>query len=255
MEVESVLVTGANRGIGLEFVKQLVNLPNPPRFVFATYRDESTTEALKEIRDACKDTQVVLAKMDITKQNEIEIARKVFEEKLGDKGLSLLINNAGAAKMQGFPDITEENMLQHFSTNTVGPVSVVKEMLPLLQKAAAQKSGGMNASRAAVLNISAMGGSITQLTDAQPKIFLKAMGYRVSKAALNMAMRIISITIKDQGILIVSMCPGWVKTDMGSDRAALTVEESVSAMLKTLSQLNEEHHGTFMDRNGVIAEF
>ncbi|XP_055952994.1 C-factor-like [Argiope bruennichi] len=255
MEAESVLVTGANRGIGLEFVKQLVRLPNPPKFVFATYRDESTIEALKEIRDATKDTQVVLVKMDITKKGEVESARKIIEAKVGDKGLNLLINNAAALKMQGFPDITDENLLLHFNTNTIGPVMVLKEMLPLLQKAAALKSGGMNVSRAAVLNISAMGGSITELTDEQPRIFLSAMGYRISKAALNMAMRVIALTIKEQGVLVVNMCPGWVKTDMGSDRALLTVEESVSNMLETLPRLNESHHGTFMRRKGELAQF
>ncbi|GIY14324.1 c-factor [Caerostris darwini] len=63
MELESVLVTGADRGIGLEFVRQLVNLPKPPRFVFATYRDRNTVQALKEIRESTKETQVLLIKM------------------------------------------------------------------------------------------------------------------------------------------------------------------------------------------------
>ncbi|GBM19233.1 C-factor [Araneus ventricosus] len=255
MEVESVFVTGANRGIGLEFVKQIVKLPKPPLFVFATYRDESTTQALKEIRDASKESQVVLIKMDITKKDEIESARKVVESKLGDNGLNLLINNAGALKGQGFLNITEENMVSHFTTNAVGPVLVLKEMLHLLEKAASRKTSRMDVSRAAVLNISSMGGSIGELTDESPKKWLEVFGYRTSKTALNMAMRVIAFTVKDQGILIVNMCPGWVKTDMGSQEAQLTTEESISAMLKTLSQLNESHHGTFLDRNGKTILF
>ncbi|GBM11983.1 hypothetical protein AVEN_209667-1 [Araneus ventricosus] len=250
MEVERVMVTGANKGIGLEFVKELVKLSKPPRFVFATYRDERTTQALKDIRDASKDTEVVLVKMDITKTKEIADARKIVESKVGDKGLNLLINNAGVLTWQGFPEITEENMLFHFSTNTVGPVMVLKEMLPLLQKSAARKDSGMNISRAAVLNISSGGGSISALSLELSKDFLPALGYRTSKAALNMAMKVVALTLNGQGILVVNMCPGWVKTDMGTDQAQLTLSESISAMLKTLPQLNESHHGTFLDRNG-----
>ncbi|GBM11899.1 hypothetical protein AVEN_209604-1 [Araneus ventricosus] len=63
MEVESVLVTGANRGIGLELVKQLVQLPKPPKYVFATYRDESSTQDLKNVKDSSKESHVVLVKM------------------------------------------------------------------------------------------------------------------------------------------------------------------------------------------------
>ncbi|GFR18843.1 uncharacterized protein TNCT_284321 [Trichonephila clavata] len=255
MEVESVLVTGANRGIGLEFVRQLVELPKPPRFVFATYRDWNTVEALKKIRDAFKETQVILIKMDIRQADQIESARKIIEDMVGDKGLNLLINNAAALRWVGFPEITEEDLLFHFSTNTVGQVMVLKAMLPLLQRAANYKSGGMNASRAAALNISAKGGSIEQLTEQTPKEFLQIMGYRTSKAALNMAMRVVALTVKGTGILVVNMCPGWVKTDMGTERAYLELTESISSMLKTLPQLNESHHGTFLDRNGKTIPF
>ncbi|GFS60264.1 uncharacterized protein TNIN_257501 [Trichonephila inaurata madagascariensis] len=255
MEVESVLVTGANRGIGLEFVRQLVQLPQPPRFVFATYRDRNTVEALKKIRDASKETQVILIKMDIRQADQIETARKIIEDMVGDKRLNLLINNAGALRWKGFSEITEEDLLFHFSTNTVGPVMVLKAMLPLLQRAADPKSGGMNASRAAVLNISAGGGSIAQLTEQTPKEFLEIMSYRTSKAALNMAMRVVALTVKEKGVLVVNMCPGWVKTDMGTEKAHLEVTESISCMLETLIQLKESHHGAFLDRNGKTIPF
>lgn len=65
-----------------------------------------------------------------------------------------------------------------------------------------------------------------------------------------MAMRVIASSVRDKGILVLLMCPGWVKTDMGSDRAQLTPEESISAMLETLPNLDETHHGCFMDRFG-----
>ncbi|GFT14313.1 c-factor [Nephila pilipes] len=252
MEVENVLVTGANRGIGLEFVRQLIKLPKPPRYVFATYRDENTTEALEKIIDTTKRTQIQLVKMDVRKRNEIETARKVIEDIVGDEGLNLLINNAGAFRWLGFSEITEEDLVFHFSTNTVGPIMVLKEMLPLLQKSAARKASSLSVCRAAVVNISALLGSITELNGQQVMIShnIKAMSYRISKAALNMAMRAIACTVKDQGILVVNITPGWVKTDMGSERAQLEVADSVSTMLRTFPLLNESHHGAFLDRNG-----
>ncbi|GBN98230.1 hypothetical protein AVEN_274396-1 [Araneus ventricosus] len=172
------MVTGANRGIGLEFVRQLVKLPQPPRFVFATYRNESTVQNLKEIQDKYKETQVVLIQMDISKISDIESAKIIIEENVGEKGLNLLINNAGAARFLSFPEITEEDMLFHFTTNAVGPVMVLKVMLPLLKKSAAQKTSDMNVSRAAVINISTTMGSLTELIDGQPREWLQVFGYR-----------------------------------------------------------------------------
>ncbi|GIY63239.1 c-factor [Caerostris darwini] len=252
MEVETVLVTGANRGIGLEFVKQLVQLTKPPLYLFATYRDETKIQALKEIKDASKETEIHLIKLDVSKTEEIENARKIVAEVVGDRGLNLLINNAGAARWLGFPDITEEDLVFHFKTNTVGPVIVFKEMLPLLQISAKHKSTGVDVSKTIVLNISSTAGSIAVLTDTNPlwREYLSVMGYRISKTALNMAMRVAALSVKDHGILVVNMCPGWVKTDMGTDRAMIEVSESVSDMMKMLPQLNVTHQGAFLDRHG-----
>ncbi|GBM26210.1 putative oxidoreductase C663.06c [Araneus ventricosus] len=250
MEFGSVMITGANRGIGLEVVKQLVKLPRPPKYIFATYRDINTVETLKQLRDASKETIILLIKMDARNADQIESARRIIEDMVGEKGLNLLINNAGVLKPEKFPEITEENMLLHFETNTVAPVMIFKAMFPLLQKAATNGPAGMNVSKAAVLNISSAAGSIESQTNDFHRQRVDRLGYKTSKAALNMAMKVISLTIKDQGILVVNMCPGWVKTDLGSAAAELEIPESVSAMMNTLSRLNESHYGTFMDRNG-----
>ncbi|GFS78785.1 c-factor [Nephila pilipes] len=255
MEVENIFVSGANRGIGLEFVRQFVQLSKPPRFVFATYRDINSIKALENIRDGSKGTQVVLIQMDVGNSEDIERAQKVVQETVGDEGLTLLINNAGVAEYQGFPEITEEDMLFHYSVNTLGPVMLLKALFSLLQKSASRKASGMSVSKAAVLNLSSSLGSISEMTEENPKEWLKVMGYRTSKAALNMAMRVVALTVKDQGVLVVNMCPGWVKTDMGTESADLEASESISAMMKTLSQLDESHHGAFLDRNGKTIHF
>ncbi|GFS93663.1 c-factor [Nephila pilipes] len=254
MALESVLVTGANRGLGLEFVRQLVELPKPPRFVFATYRDKNTTQALGDVEKASKQTKIVLISMDIRKTDQIKAARKIVELMVGDRGLNLLINNAGALRWVGFSEITQEDLLFQYHSNAIGPVMVLKEMLPLLQKAAAHKRGGMKASRAAVLNISSMDGSI-QLTEETSEKWLTVFGYRISKTALNMAMRVVALTVMEKGILVVNICPGWVRTDMGTEDADLEVTESISTILKTLSRLDESHHGAFLDRNGKNIQF
>ncbi|PRD24140.1 UNVERIFIED_CONTAM: putative oxidoreductase [Trichonephila clavipes] len=126
MEVESVLVTGANRGIGLEFVRQLIRLTTPPKFVFATYRNENSIKELENFRDEAKDSVVILIKMDVTKLQDIKAAAKLVQDKVGIRGLNLLINNAGYAKLQGFPEVTEESFFTHFHTNTVGPFMVLQ---------------------------------------------------------------------------------------------------------------------------------
>ncbi|CAL1300184.1 unnamed protein product [Larinioides sclopetarius] len=193
----------------------------------------------------------MLIKMDVTNAAQIENARYLIEDLVRDKGLNLLINNAGVYIRQSFPDTTEENMLLHFTTNTVAPVMVLKAMFPLLQQAASY-TVGMNVcvSKAAVLNISSFGGSFQYKPNNFGREKLLGFSSQISKAALNMAMKNIARTVEGQDILIVNMCPGWVKTDMGRNAAELEVPESVSAMMNTLSLLNQSHHGAFIDRYG-----
>ncbi|GBM38202.1 hypothetical protein AVEN_8267-1 [Araneus ventricosus] len=130
-------------------------------------------------------------------------------------------------------------------------------MLPSLERAAELHAGtgGMSASWATVLNMTSMAGSITNAGFVFTED-LAVPSYKIGKAALNMAMRVAAAKVKDKGILIVMMCPGWLKTDMGGrERAVLEPEESIADMLKTLSTLNESHHGIYMDRLGTPYPF
>ncbi|XP_035218473.1 C-factor-like [Stegodyphus dumicola] len=190
--------------------------------------------------------------MDVTLQEELEVARTIVEEIVGDRGLTLLINNAGILQREAFPYVTPENLELHFRVNTVAPLMVLQTMLPLLEKAASFHSDGMSIRKAAVLNISSTLGSITNAGFAKE---LKVPGYQISKAALNMAMRVTAASIREKGILVIMMCPGWVKTDMGGPDAQLTPDESVGAILKTLTTLNEIHHGILMDKTGNECPF
>ncbi|XP_055952669.1 C-factor-like [Argiope bruennichi] len=251
MKVESIMVTGANRGIGLEFVRQLSQLNEPPRFIFATYRNDDTLKDLREIEESSTKTKIILIKMDVTNPEEREEARNVVEKTVEERGLNLLINNAGVSESQVFPHLTSENLEFHFKVNAEAPVMIFQTMLPLLERAAKLHSSAdtLSVSRAAVLNMSSIAGSIANVG----VVFRRDLvvpAYKISKAALNMAMRVIATSVKDKGILVILMCPGWVRTPMGTQKAVLEPEESIGTMIKTLPKLNESHHGVFIDRTG-----
>ncbi|GFQ66650.1 c-factor [Trichonephila clavata] len=263
LELDTVMVTGATRGIGLEFVRQLVGLPKPPRFVFATYRNENALMGLNEIEKCSESTRLILLKLDVTIQSDIiQVAEKV-EEVAGILGLNLLVNNAGIARNRMLMDLSPYFMEEHFKTNAVGPVMLLKELLPMLHMGALNKDWnnpgkfpGLNASKAAVLNISAWSGSLQRAMD--PPIFEPEIAYRISKAALNTSMRCLSRLLKSHNILMVQMNPGYVKTSLGRRLVPpheglnpIEVSESVSSMLRTLAQCEESQHGGFIERNGT----
>lgn len=251
MELFSVVITGSNRGIGLEFVRQLANSTKPPRHIFATYRRTNTLQKLEDVQKfAPSAVQIHLVKLDVRNGSDVDNLRRFVEDVVGKKGLTLLINNAGIVQPQPFPGVTFENWNVHFQVNAVGPVLLAQAFLPALKKAASSESSpGMRFSKAGILNVSSVAGSIAK-AGVHTKLDLGAPSYKTSKAALNMAMRIMAATRRDDNILIVNMCPGWVKTDMGAARANISPEESVAAMLNTITKLNESNHGTYVDRFG-----
>lgn len=251
MEVFSVLVTGANRGIGLQFVKQFANSSKPPKHIFATYRNKDGLQKLEEIQASVSPkVQIHLVKLDVRDANDLANLKKVVEDTVGDKGLTVLINNAGVVQRMPYPDVTADNLNMQFQVNTIGPILVAQAFLPLLKKAASlQDTPSMGFSKAAILNISSWVASITNTGATSPKE-LAFPSYKISKASLNMAMRVMAAVVKEDKILIVNICPGFVKTDMGGAHGDLEPDESVASILKTIAILDEAHHGTYVDRHG-----
>uniref|UniRef100_A0A8C8RFS0 C-factor n=1 Tax=Pelusios castaneus TaxID=367368 RepID=A0A8C8RFS0_9SAUR len=235
--VHSVLVTGSNRGIGLELIKHFIGKPNPPEVIFATCRDPEGTRA-----------QTHVLSPDTTDPGSIKAAAKKAEAHLGGSGLNLLINNAGIVSPSTLESATSEDMLSVYNTNVVGPLLVTQAFLHLLKKAAqGSNQKGMSCSKAANVNISSVLGS----TEKTPEtFFVPVVSYRCSKAALNMLTKCQSMGYKDAGILCTALHPGWVKTELGSDEADLTVDESVSGIMKVLCNLSEEHHGILVTWEG-----
>ncbi|XP_015263733.1 PREDICTED: C-factor-like [Gekko japonicus] len=193
--IGTVMVTGANRGIGLELIRQLAEMPNPPERIFATCRDPQDKRMQEMKKLAAKHPSIVILKLEATDEESIKAAAKEVEAHLAGKGLNLLINNAGVMPPSTLESVTQEDMLNVCKINLVGPMLV-------------------------------------------------------TKTALNMLTRCQALEYKDDGILFAAIHPGWVKTDMGTEKAELMVEESVHGILNVLSNLSEEHSGRFLNWEG-----
>uniref|UniRef100_A0A8C3UH68 C-factor-like n=1 Tax=Catharus ustulatus TaxID=91951 RepID=A0A8C3UH68_CATUS len=253
LSVRSVLVTGANRGIGLGFVQHFLRMPKPPQWIFAGCRDPKGQRA-KELQNlASKHPNIIIIPLEVSDPASIKAAAAKVGEHLGGSGLNLLINNAAILKVRTLDAETLEDMSEVYTTNTIGPLLMAQAFLPLLKKAAqGSPSSGLSCSKAAIVNISSNGGSISSLYAWE---IIQSTSYRCSKAALNMLSKCQSLAYKEHGILCVALHPGWVQTDMGNSPGQVpptTVDESVQGMLKVLSTLSEKETGAFLDWEGKV---
>ncbi|XP_009089118.2 C-factor-like isoform X1 [Serinus canaria] len=253
LSVHSVLVTGANRGLGLGFVQHFLRMPKPPQWIFATCRDPKGQRA-RDIQNLVrKHPNLIIITLETADPASIKAAAAKVEEHLGGSGLNLLINNAGMAKPKTLEEETLEDLTETYTTNTVGPLLMGQAFLPLLKKAAQGSPGsGLSCSKAAIVNISSIAGSITSFFGWE---LIQGVSYRCSKAALNMLSKCQSLAYKEHGILCVALHPGWVQTDMGRSVGQVppvTVDDSVQGMLKVLSSLSEKNTGAYLDWEGNV---
>ncbi|GMT21466.1 hypothetical protein PFISCL1PPCAC_12763 [Pristionchus fissidentatus] len=234
----SVLVTGANRGIGLGLVRQLVEEPSVA-IVFAAARNVDTAKDLTAISSP----KLHLVSLEIVSEESIARAHAKVSEIVGDRGLDLLINNAGifnAYRLAGAID--KAGLMQQFEVNAVGPILLVNKFHGLLKKAAAKKGF------AQIANITSALGSLE--TACEMSAPMPTALYAMSKAAANMLTRKLCVEFREDKIRATSFCPGWVRTDMGTDAAALSLEESTVPLAKLILALQEENNGLFYRYNG-----
>ncbi|XP_063293719.1 C-signal-like [Pelobates fuscus] len=252
MMIRSVLVTGSNRGIGLEIIKTFLNRSPPPEKLFATCRDPDgpRSEELKNL--ASKHNNLVILQLDATNPDSIKKAVKNVEEHLEGSGLNLLLNNAGIMSHVNLDNVDSEDMINVFKTNVVGPMQVSQAFYPLLKESAdARSQEPLSCKKAAVVNISSVLGSI-EITSVTYDPAKQVVSYRISKAALNMLTKCQAEGYRTDGILCTAVHPGWVKTDMGTERALLTTEESANGILKVLGSLTEKENGILMAWDGKV---
>jgi NAD(P)-dependent dehydrogenase (short-subunit alcohol dehydrogenase family) len=222
----NVLITGANRGIGLEFARQFASRGDR---VFAAVRSIEKAEELRQLQ-----AKVSLVRLDVGDAASIRAAGAQISQQIDS--LDLLINNAAIHPNFGEERVGQLDMqtgVDVMRVNAVGQVIVAQEFLPLLKK-----SGGK------IVSITSGWGSVSGNEGSFP------YWYAGSKAALNMMMRSVAGDVAGHGIVCVVVSPGWVKTDMGTDAAPLTTEQSVSGMMKLIDGLNKNDNGKFYDHNG-----
>jgi NAD(P)-dependent dehydrogenase (short-subunit alcohol dehydrogenase family) len=227
----TVLITGSNRGIGLALAREFLRQGDQ---VAATARHPEKAAELQQLTAEFPDDLVIEA-MDIGDPASVERVRGVVEKSFGK--LNIIINNAGI-----FPEKGDEPLetldLKHFETafniNVIGAARVCQVFLPLLRKEGEGR----------IVNISSGAGSITDKTDS------RYYCYSASKAALNQFSRALAAELKPDGIVVVPITPGWVKTAMGGANAELTAEESAVSLVKTIKKLSIKQTGLFLDRHG-----
>uniref|UniRef100_A0A674CX32 C-factor n=1 Tax=Salmo trutta TaxID=8032 RepID=A0A674CX32_SALTR len=229
----SVLITGANRGLGLEMVKQMVESPWPVRQLLACCRD-----------------------LDGTNRSGFSLAVDWLTFSplcLSDAGLNLLVNNTGVLTYGTMQTTSTQKMQAAFNTNIMGPMDVTKEFLPYLQ-AAATASGkpGMSCSKPAVVSISSTVGSIATIKEILSPFSLPAPPFLSSQAGLNMLTLCATEEFRKDEILFAVLHPGWVRTDMGGEGGAIDAPESVEGLLCMMDSLTEKQTGAFLDHEGKV---
>lgn len=219
----TAVITGANRGLGLEFVRQLAGRG------WRVHACARSPEKARELKDV--EGNVVRHRLDVT--DGLQVAG--LGRELAEEAVDLLVNNAGIyGPRGGFGQIGYEEWLHVFDVNTVGPMRMAEAFVRHLEKA----------ERPRLINISSRMGSIGDNGSSGSHI------YRSSKAALNMVTKCLSIDLRPRGIVVAAMHPGWVGTAMGGRNAPLDPSESVAGMLAVIEKLRPEDNGSFFAQDG-----
>jgi NAD(P)-dependent dehydrogenase (short-subunit alcohol dehydrogenase family) len=227
--MNTVLITGSNRGIGLEFVKQF---SRQGWQVIACCRQPDSAAELQSLASGLSNVDV--HPLDVSREDSIQALSK----KLANTPIDLLLNNAGvyATGANQFGDIDKSIWLNAIEINTIGPLLMAQAFMPQLQLGEMKK----------IATISSKVGSIDDNQSGS------GYAYRSSKSALNQVMKSLSIDLASQGIKTVTLHPGWVLTDMGGPNALIDTETSVSGMMQVIDKLTVEQSGSFINYDGSV---
>ncbi len=211
--MRTILITGANRGLGLALTTILLYRGET---IIAACRSPQSADGLLDLAKHYPDTLQTLA-LDVTETASIHSAASVLASK--SMYPDILINNAAILIGDNALTMTQETMLASYKTNTIGPVLVMQQLLPLLLKS----------KHPAIVNISSEAGSLSRYENSA-----SICSYACTKSALNMAIRCMAKELKSHSIPVVAVHPGWVQTDMGGKGADLTPETSAHAIIDNI---------------------
>ena len=223
----NVLITGANRGLGLGFVK---NYLGKNVNVVSTTRDIKGSKELLALKEIFRD-KLEIFELDLIKES----AGETIANLIGDRPIDILINNAGVGSTnQHFEAVSPKPWLEVLKVNLIAPLMITQSIINNVKKGSDKK----------IYFLSSQLGSIGD--NASGGMYI----YRSSKTGLNQVVKSLSIDLKPQGITVVSLHPGWVKTDMGGKIADLETKTSVFALLKVIEKLKFEDTGKFFNYDG-----
>ncbi|MDQ8201461.1 SDR family oxidoreductase [Pelagicoccus sp. SDUM812003] len=225
--MNTIVITGASRGVGLEFVRQYSHVNS--RIVAACRQPAHSAPILALSNER---SNIVLEELDLTDQESITRFAKRLESM--DTQLDLLINNAGTAEHEPFGQWTKPALDKTFATNVSGPSLLMQELAPLLSKGSK------------VVNLSSGLASLTR----KGGIGTEVASYAASKAALNMMTVHAAAALRANDITVVAISPGWVKTDMGGPDASSDPADAVALLRKTISALSFQDSGAFLQEDG-----
>jgi NAD(P)-dependent dehydrogenase (short-subunit alcohol dehydrogenase family) len=219
----TVLVTGANRGLGLEFAKQ---------YRAAGWNVIGTARKPQDA-DELRATGAEVVQLDVADAKSVAS----LAADLSGRSLDMLINNAGVGgRTESLEQVDFGEVARVFAVNTLGPMRITQALLPNLRAG----------SRKTVVSITSNLGSLEQNTSGH------YYGYRESKAALNMFTRSLAAELKGEGFTCIVMSPGWVRTGMGGDAAPLSPEQSITGMRGVIDKLTPADTGKFYRYDGSI---
>lgn len=227
--MNTVLITGANRGIGLEFARQYAA---DGWQVVACCRQPQQAEALNRLADQYKD-RFSIHRLDVRELAETD----QLSHKLQDLPIDILINNAGVyphAQNGEFGRISYDDWMEAFRVNTFAPLKMVEALVE--QIACSQLK--------IVATITSKMGSIADNQRGGSYI------YRSSKAAVNMVVKSLAVDLQPRGIIAVLLHPGWVQTDMGGRDALISTKQSVTGMKSILGRVTHSDTGKFIAYDG-----
>jgi len=227
---KSILVTGANRGIGLEMVRYYAN---QGWHVFATCRSPENAHALNKMVHQFNE-QINVIPLDVTRKKHIE----ALSATLKNQPIDILFNNAGIYGPTDaiFGNTQPDDWLETFRVNTIAPLKIIEALIDNISRSQDKT----------IVTITSKMGSIEDNGSGGSYI------YRSSKAALNAVLKSVAIDLAPKGIKVLLIHPGWVKTEMGGLNAEISTEQSVRGISRVIHNTTINDSGTFSEYDGTL---